>query len=64
MDLNCYPNSVSQLCQSVKAGLIRALCTEGLLTPSQRDELLRRQRTAQNGTAGADGFPMPSVPSL
>lgn len=48
MDLNCCPNSVSQLYRHIKAGLIRTLCTEGLLTPSQRDELLRRQRTAQN----------------
>ena len=37
-----------QLQEHIKAGLIRALCLGGLLTPSQRDELLRRQRTAQN----------------
>ncbi len=36
----------SQLWEQLKAGLIRALCTDGLLTPAQRDELLRRQRTA------------------
>ena len=48
MDLNCCPNSASQLCRHIKAGLIRALCAKGLLTPAQRDELLRRQRTAQN----------------
>jgi len=32
----------------IKAGLIRALCADGLLTPAQRDELLRRLRTMQN----------------
>lgn len=38
----------NQLQEHIKAGLIRSLCVEGFLTPSQRDELLRRQRVAQN----------------
>lgn len=36
----------NQLQEHIKAGLIRTLCSNGLLTPSQRDELLRRQRAA------------------
>lgn len=38
----------AQLCQHIKAGLIRSLFADGLLTSAQRDELLRRQRTAEN----------------
>ncbi len=33
--------------QHIKAGVVRALCADGLLTPAQRDELLRRQRAAE-----------------
>lgn len=36
----------NQLQKHIKAGLIRTLCANGLLTPAQRDELLRRQRAA------------------
>ena len=48
MKIDQYLDSTEQLHQHMKAGLIRALCLGGLLTPTQRDELLRRQRVAQN----------------
>lgn len=46
MNLKHYFSPNDQLHQHIKAGLIRTLCANGLLTPSQRDELLRRQRAA------------------
>ena len=36
----------NQLQELIKTGLIRTLCTNGFLTSTQRDELLRRQRAA------------------
>ncbi len=44
----CCIDPTNQLHDHIKSGLIRTLCADGLLTPSQRDELLRRQRTAEN----------------
>ncbi len=43
-----YIAPTDQLRDHIKSGLIRTLCSDGLLTPAQRDELLRRQRTAEN----------------
>ena len=39
-------NPTNQLQELIKTGLIRTLCTNGFLTSTQRDELLRRQRVA------------------
>ena len=48
MYLNTYRSAPSDpLRVHIKAGLIRALCDDGLLTQAQRDELLRCQRTAE-----------------